>query len=142
MSISNEYDEIKFGKRSQNFFELSPFYFCTFEAYGKKWRTLVHFWVASYFKSNPDMMETIRNLDTPEKALRVGARYGLKSLGQVNPKDVLYAIQERFNQNDSIRNILLCTGLVYLRYDGVGYMAENNRYGKILMKVREIYAVE
>lgn len=142
MSLDKEYDEIKFGKASQSFFELSPYYFCTFEISGKKWRTLIHYWVASYFKRNPDMVETIRNLDTPEKAIRVGQKYGLKSFSQLNPKDILYAVQERFNQCDGIRNILLCTGLVYLNYDGVGFLAENNRYGKILMKVREIYADE
>ena len=142
MSISKEYDEIKFGMRSQMFFELSPFYFCTFEISGKKWRTLIHYWVASYFKNNMDMMETIRNLDTPERALRVGVKYGLLDFNQINPKDILFAIQERFNQNDSLRTLLLSTGSVNLVYSGKGYLAENNRYGKIIMKVREIYAIE
>ena len=88
------------------------------------------------------MVEMIRNLDTPEKALKVGARYGLLDFNQINPKDILFAIQERFNQNDSLRTLLLSTGSVNLVYSGKGYLAENNRYGKIIMKVREIYAIE
>lgn len=139
MSLSKEFDEVKFGKKSQMFFDLSPFYYCTFVVGGKKWRTLIHYWVASYFKPNADMVETIRNLNSPELALRVGKKYGLNSLSQIDPKDILYAIQERFNQNDMIRHNLLSTGDVYLLYDGDGFLAENNRYGKILMKLREMY---
>ena len=42
--LDKEYDTISFGMRSQMLFELSPFYFCTFEIGGKKWRTLIHYW--------------------------------------------------------------------------------------------------
>ena len=141
MSIEKDFDEVKFGKGSQMFFELSPYYFCTFEAGGKKWRTLIHYWVASYFK-NDDMKEIIRNLDTPDKALKVGKRHGFRDFDQVDAKNIIYAIQERYNQNDGLRTILLSTGSVNLIYDGIGFLAEKNRYGKILMKVREIYAAK
>lgn len=138
-SISREYDEIKFGRKSQIFFELSPYYFCTFTLHGKKWRTLIHFWVASFFKNNEYMRETIRNLQTPEMAINVARKHGFKDFNQINPKDILVAVQERFNQNDSLRIVLLSTGSVNLIYDGQGYLSEHNRYGKVLMKVREIY---
>lgn len=140
--LDKEYDTISFGMRSQMLFELSPFYFCTFEIGGKKWRTLIHYWVASYFRGNPEMMEIIRNLDTPEKAIRVGERHGLLDFNQINPKELILAVQERFNQNDSLRMVLLSTGLVNLEYRGKGFLADGNRYGKVLMKVREIYANE
>ena len=132
-------DVIVFGKRSQEFFELSPFYFCTFTIGGKKWRTLIHYWVASYFKNNMYLMELIRNQDTPHKAIMMGEHHGLYDMNQINPKDIIYAIQERFNQNDGIKSILLSTGYYYLKYDGTGFMANDNRYGRILMKMREIY---
>lgn len=135
-------DVIKFGKRSQNFFELSPFYFCTFVIDRKKWRTLIHYWVASYFKNSNEMREIIRNLDTPDRALRVGSKHGLESFSQIDSKEIIHAMQERFNQNDSLRSILLSTGLSYLEYDGPGFLADENRYGRLLMKMREIYAAE
>ena len=88
------------------------------------------------------MMEVIRNLDTPDSVIRVGRKYGLKDFSQLDSKDILYAVQERFNQNDSLRTILLSTGLTRLVYTGTGFLADNNRYGRILMKVRDIYANE
>ena len=133
------YDVIKFGKRSENFFELSPYYFCTYTVGGVKWRTLIHYWVASYFE-NSELQEVIRNLDTPEKVLYVGKRHGLSNLWQCNSKGILLPIQQRFNQCDGIRGILLATGGAQLIYSGDGFMAENNRYGRILMKLRDIYA--
>ncbi len=142
MRIDKEYDEIKFGMGSQIFFELSPFYFCTYTISGKKWRTLIHYWVASYFKSDDKMVEVIRNLDTPERAIAVGKKHGLNDFNQIDPREILYAIQERFNQNDSLRTVLLSTGSVNLLYSGSGFLADNNRYGKILMRVRDIYASE
>lgn len=135
-------DVIKFGKRSQSFFELSPFYFCTFVIGKKKWRTPIHYWVATYFKSSEDMMEIVRNMDTPDRALRVGAKYGLNSFSQIDSREIIYAMQERFNQNDNLRGILLSTGLSYLEYDGPGFLADQNRYGRLLMKMRDIYATE
>lgn len=138
--ISREYDEIRFGKKSQIFFELSPYYFCTFEIGGKKWRTLIHYWVASYFKSNPYMVEMIRNLQTPEMAINVAKRNGFTDFNIIDSRYILAAIQERFNQNDNLRLILLSTGDVNLVYDGTGFLRDNNRYGRILMKVRDIYA--
>lgn len=135
--MSEEY-EIKFGMKSQGFFELSPFYFCTYSIGGRKWRTLIHYWTASFFK-NDDMKEIIRGLDTPERALLVSKRYGLKDFNQVDSKVILTGIQERFNQCDGIRGVLLSTGLSTLVYTVPGFLSENNRYGKILMKVRDIY---
>ena len=132
--------EIRFGKRTQDFFELSPYHFSTFTIKGKKWRTLVHYWCASYFIANDYMKEMLRNTDTPEKALIIARKYGLKSFEQCAPKEILFSIQERFNQCDGVRSVLMCTGLTPLLYEGDEYLSGNNRYGKILMKVRELYA--
>jgi predicted NAD-dependent protein-ADP-ribosyltransferase YbiA (DUF1768 family) len=131
--------DIKFGRASQSFFELSPFFFCTYSIGGKKWRTLIHYWTASFF-NNDEMKDIVRGLDTPERAILVGKRYGLKDFNQIDPKIILTGIQERFNQCDGVRGVLLSTGDSNLIYTVPGYLSDNNRYGKILMKVREIYA--
>lgn len=131
--------DIRFGMASQGFFELSPFYFCTYSIGGKKWRTLIHYWVASFFK-NDEMKDIIRGLDTPERAILVGKRHGLKDFDQIDPKVILAGIQERFNQCDGLRIVLLSTGDSNLIYTVPGFLSSNNRYGKILMTVRDIYA--
>lgn len=131
-------DEIKFGKRSQQFFELSPYYFCTFIVGGKKWRTLIHYWIASYF-DNEYMKETIRNLSTPQMAINVAKKNGFIDFDQVDSKYIITGIQERYNQVDDLRLILLSTGLTRLVYDSTDFLGKDNRYGRILMKIREVY---
>lgn len=134
--------DIYFGLKSQRFFELSPYYFCTYEVSKRKWRTLIHYWCASYFSNNLYLYEDLRNADTPEKAIFIAKRYGLKDFDQCDSRKILYSIQERFNQSDSLRSALLSTGESTLIYTGGGYMGEGNRYGRVLMGVREIYATE
>lgn len=132
-------DRIDIRVKGQPFFELSPYYFCTFIAYGKKWRTLIHYWTAMYFE-NDFMVDYIRNQDTPYIALNVARHNGFKDFDQIDKKKLLYGIQERFNQNDVLRSILLSTGSSEIVY-GVGkdYLSRNNRYGRVLMRIREVY---
>ena len=137
-----EVDVIKFGKRAEGFFELSPFYYCTFVIGGKKWRTLIHYWCASYFVKSPDLQEVIRNIDKAERALFVARKYGMTDFDCCNSKRILLAIQERFNQSDGIKGILLSTGKAHLVYSIDGFLGKDNRYGRILMALRDIYATE
>lgn len=136
---------IDFGSKSLNFFELSPYYFSTFQVGGKKYRTLIHYWYATYFKDDEGIAEMIRNLDTPNKVILVGNRCGLGSLKQLDSKELLYGIQARLTQNKKVKDALMCTGNAYLNYIGskgyLGYLSEDNRYGKLLMKVRDIYSM-
>lgn len=132
-------DIINIGVKNQPFFELSPYYFCTFIVYGKKWRTLIHYWTAMYFKED-FMTDFIRNQDTPYIALNIAKHKGFKDFNQIDKKKFLYGIQERFNQNDSLRSILLSTGSSQIIYGtGHDYLSQDNRYGRILMRIREVY---
>lgn len=134
-----EYDSIIIGTREQPFYELSPYYFCTFKAYGKKWRTLIHYWTAMYF-DNEVMIDYIRNQETPHIAMNVARHNGFRDFNQIDKKKFLYGIQERFNQNDTLRSILLSTGSTNIIYgSGGSFLSENNRYGRILMRIREVY---
>ena len=137
--LDSEFDEITIGYKGQPFYELSPYAFCTFKARGKKYRTLIHFWLSTFFKDE-FMQDWIRNQDTPYIALNCARKKGFKDFSQIEPKWLIYGIQEKFNQNDNIRMVLLSTGSVNLKYAGSeGYLSENNRYGRILMRVREMY---
>lgn len=134
--------DIRFGSKAQPFFELSPYYFCTFELANRKWRTLIHYWCASYFSNNLYLYEALRNTDTPDRAIFVAKRYGLADFDLCDAHKILRSVQERFNQSDNLRSVLLSTGESTLIYSGGGYMGAGNRYGRVLMGVREIYASE
>lgn len=139
MSLDNEVDSIIIGYKNTPFYELSPTYYSTFIASGKKWRTLVHFWVANYF-SDEFMKDWVRNQDTYQMAINCARSKGFKDFNQIDSKYLIYGIQERFNQNDQLRNILLSTGSVQIVYGGAkNYLSENNRYGRMLMRIRELY---
>lgn len=132
-------DEIEFGLRGEPFFELSPYYYCTFTAYGKKWRTLIHFWCSMYFKDDYTR-EYIRNQGTPQVAYNCAKAKGFKDFNSIDVETFIYGLQERFNQNDQLRMVLLSTGSANLKFQGSkGYLSENNRYGKLLMRIREMY---
>lgn len=138
--VDNEFDEITIGYKNTPFYELSPTYYSTFSAMGKKWRTLIHFWVAMYFKNDDFMVDWIRNQDTPQMAINCAKKKGFKDFDQIDPKLLLYGLQERFNQCDTLRSILLSTGSVTIKYAGSkNFLSENNRYGRLLMRIREMY---
>lgn len=134
-----ELDEIVIGYKNQPFYELTPTAFCTFTAKGKKYRTLIHFWTSMFFKDE-FMQDWIRNQDTPQMAMNCASKKGFKDFNQIDPKLLLYGLQEKFNQNDTIRTVLLSTGSVTIKYAGSkGFLSEKNRYGRLLMRLREIY---
>ena len=132
-------DEIIIGMKNQPFYELSPDFFCTFVVGGKKWRTLIHYWTAMYF-SDDFMIDWIRNQDTIQMAINCAKKKGFKDYNQVDTRKMILGFQERFNQNDRLRFILLSTGEATIKYMGSrGFLSENNRYGRMLMRLREVY---
>ena len=132
-------DEIVIGYRKQPFYELTPTAFCTFIASGKKYRTLVHYWTSMFFDDD-FMRDWVRNQDTPQMAMSCAKKKGFIDFYQIDPKLIIYGIQEKFNQNDNIRLVLLSTGSANIRYAGSnGFLSDNNRYGRLLMRVRKIY---
>lgn len=127
---------IKFGKRSQPFFDLSPYHYRTFIIGNKKWRTLIHYWYASYF-IDEDYKEMIRNIDTPDGVIMRCKSLGVEDLNKVDSKYIINGVVQLLSQCIDIKNILYTTKGYELVYDGFGYLAEDNRYGKLLMKLRE-----
>ena len=139
MSLKDEFDELMIGYRNMPFYELTPTYFCTFTSNGRKWRTLIHYWTAMFF-SDDRMREWIRKQDTPQMAMNCASKKGFVDFHQVDPKVMIKGLQDRFNQNDNLRSILLSTGNIDIVYAGSkNFLSENNRYGRMLMRLREIY---
>ena len=86
------------------------------------------------------MRDWIRTQDTPQIAINCAKKKGFKDFNQIDPKYLINGMQAKFNQNDNIRMVLLSTGSVTIRYAGSkGFLSENNRYGRLLMRIREIY---
>lgn len=132
-------DEIIIGLRNQPFYELTPDFFCTFKIGGKKWRTLIHYWTAMYF-TDEFMIDWIRNQETVQMALNCAKKAGFKDFYQVPTDKIILGLQERFNQNDGLRSILLSTGVATIKYMGSrGFFSDKNRYGRMLMRIREVY---
>lgn len=134
-------ESIKFGRRIQPFFELSPYYYRGFTVDGKVWRTLIHYWCGSYFNDRY-LSDYICRLNDVNVVLAEGKRNGLEDFDKVPSDKILLGIKERFRQNDDLKLILMSTGNCTLVYDGVGFLADNNRYGRVLMKLRDRYNLE
>lgn len=131
-------NRILFGGKKQILYELTPYYYRTFEIGREKYSTLMHYWYTSYFKDE-NLREMIRNTDTVEHVIWKGKKLGIESVKQIDSKYVLNGIEARFNQNRDLRDVLLSTGNAELMYRGEQYLTEGNKYGKVLMRLREIY---
>lgn len=136
--MSSEFD-IVLGAKGSPFHELLPTYYCTFTAGGKKWRTLIHYWTAMFF-TNTYIQDWIRSQETPQMAINCAKNKGFTDFDKVDKRYMIYGLQERFNQNDWLRGILLSTGDSNIIYAGrKGFLSDKNRYGRLLMKIREVY---
>lgn len=132
-------DIINFGSSGQLFFSLSPYYYCKIESGGRNYKTLIHYWIAHSF-DDYSLRETIRSASSPARAIFIGRRYGIEDFDKVDSKIILTGLKLKFEQNKDILSELLSTGNAELVYTGTGYLSEGNRFGKIVMKLREIYA--
>lgn len=134
-------DRLIFGARKYEFFELSPWYFCTFVVGGKKYRTLIHYWLSMCFTD--ERSEFIRNTDTPENAVKRAKIWGVRNLCGLDKEIILKSVYERFNQNPGLIDILVCTGNCELVYcnDDMG-LFKNNQYGKLLEGLRGVFLGE
>lgn len=134
-------DKITFGNKSDEFFELSPWYFCTFNMYGKKYRTLIHFWAACTLDEG--QREYIRNAGEPLEAVRRAKMLGVSNFQGISKEVVLKSIYERFVQNTGIISTLLCTGECELVYRNSDYgISRNNEYGRVLEGLRRVFLSE
>lgn len=129
--------KIFFGRSTQIFYELSPYHARSFTCAGRTYKTLIHYWLSTLYP-NTGMKDMISSVWDVQKVIKLCNKQGFKDFNQVNPKEIVNGIQLLLTQHEDIKNILLSTGARTLVYDGLGYLAEDNRYGQLLMKIREI----
>ena len=102
----------------------------------------MHFWVCT---SIPDIkaQDDLRQIRDISKMMVKAGKLGFEGLESVNKGLFLMGIHEAFTQDERRGMILMSTGsaeLIYLAPKS--YLTENNRYGKLLMKMRHIIADE
>lgn len=115
----------------------------------KEWRTVEHYYQAQKFHNTQqdEIMEIIRNCDSPEKAAATGRnpQYRLRpDWDQVKQGIMTEAVWQKFTRHQDIQKILLDTGEEYLvensptdYYWGCGENGTGqNQLGRILMEVR------
>ncbi len=120
------------------FRELSPFYNSSNIVVGHiRYCSLVHYWLASRYS---DLNDSIYSFKTPESILNYcKKRYGFVDFGEVDNKNIISGVRYNLAQNMNIRDMLYSTYGFHLIFNGKGYLAENNRYGRLLEYIRDTY---
>lgn len=136
-------DKVSFGNRNQPFFELSPLYPSRFEMLNREWNSLMHFWVINSYLDikTQEVLFKIRSIDELLKtSYKIG---GTVHFEEMSNEVFLRSIHESFIQDEHRALILMSTGSAELIYNAPkSYLTENNRYGRILMRMRHIIAEE
>lgn len=137
-------NDLLFYSRSEQFFELSNFYFAGFQVDGVWWKTVEHYFQAMK-STNEDDRELVRNCPTPLLAKKIGRKIKLRSdWEQIKDGVMLRGLKEKFKQNVSLKMLLLSTGTLTLKERSPddmywGYKGRN-RLGELLMVVRDEFS--
>ena len=140
---------IDFYNREDPFYEFTNFYPCTrLNLDAKEWKTTEHYFQAQKFVGTPHV-EYVRKLDSPRSAFEYTRRPEVQKWvrpdwAKVKEEVMLKAVQEKFNQNQELGQLLIRTGDVKLfehtRNDKFwgdgGDRRGENKLGMILMQVR------
>ena len=135
-------EKIAFGNKNQPFFELSPLYYSTFELFNHRWYSLMHFWVINSI-SDIYVQKELMQIKSIEKMIISAKKSGFVDIDIIDKTSFLMSIHEAFTQDERRGMILISTGSAELLYNAPkSYLTENNRYGKLLMRMRHIIADE
>ena len=135
-------EKVSFGNKNQPFYELSPTYKSKFVMYNRTWDSLLQFWVVHTFEDY-DIQRKLLDIRGSNKMLSYAKKCGFIDLGSIDKELFLESIHEAFVQDKERGFILMSTGSAELIYNSSkSYLTENNRYGRILMKMRHIIAEE
>ena len=140
---------IDFYNREDPFYEFTNFYTCPkLNLDAKEWKTTEHYFQAQKFVGTPHV-EYVRKLDSPRSAFEYTRRSEVQKWvrpdwAKVKEEVMLKAVQEKFNQNQELGQLLIRTGDVKLfehtRNDKFwgdgGDRRGENKLGMILMQVR------
>lgn len=126
---------------------LSNFHPSPFQAGGRTWKTVEHFYQAMKF-TDERIRQEICNCATPGEAKRLGRKYKLRDDWEEIKQEVMeFALRRKFKPGSAMAARLRSTGDKHIqegnrwndRYWGVDLKTgegENN-LGKLLMKIRE-----
>jgi ribA/ribD-fused uncharacterized protein len=139
---------IEFYSSKPEFKEFSNFYSAPFTLDGKAWPTVEHYFQAAKFPGNPTYQEQIRQAKTAAQAKKLGASKEQKIREDWDAYRISVmekAVRAKFEQNESLRKMLLSTGNKELAeasptdyFWGIGKKKNGeNRLGKILMNLRK-----
>jgi ribA/ribD-fused uncharacterized protein len=139
---------IEFYSSKPEFKEFSNFYSAPFTLDGKAWPTVEHYFQAAKFPGNPTYQEQIRQAKTAAQAKKLGASKEQKIREDWDAYRISVmekAVRAKFEQNESLRKLLLSTGNKELAeasptdyFWGIGKKKNGeNRLGKILMNLRK-----
>ena len=137
MLIQDESNEIEFG--SSDFYrELSPFYNEIRLVSGYfRYSSLIHYWLACRYD---ELKGNMYSFKTPESIINhCKKRYGFVDFDEIDGKQLVSGVILSLKQNPSICDMLYTTSGYHLTFEGSGYLAENNRYGRLLEYLRDTY---
>jgi ribA/ribD-fused uncharacterized protein len=117
---------------------------------GKKWPTVEHYYQAHKYQGTDreDLMERIRNAETPELAAAIGRnpKHKPREDWDDRKREIMYrAVRQKFITHLDIQQILLDSGDVEIIEDSTvdyfwgcgGDRTGANHLGKILMQIRQ-----
>ena len=146
-------DPVLFYESHMPFYEFTNFFnYAPFELDGKRWRSSEHYFQAQKFILTP-VAEFIRQCaETPREAFQYSRQFSewQRSDWEDVKLDIMHkALLAKFSQNEWPRQLLVSTGkrkLVEHTYndsfwgDGGGHGQGSNHLGKLLEKVRTVFA--
>lgn len=138
---------IKFYSTADQWGEFSNFAHFEIRIDGKTWTTTERYFQAQKFPSDPQYQEKIRKANTPMIAARMGRdrKYPLRKDWESVKDQVMYkALQAKFTQHESLKELLLSTGDAKLieHTANDNYWADGgdgkgkNKLGLLLMRLR------
>ena len=133
-------DELEFGNK-ESFLELSPYYNSSNIVIGHlKYSSLIHYWLSTKYEA---VNNSLYSFKTPESVISFcKKRFGFKDFDEIDSKTIISSVIINLRQNKDIKDMLMSTSGYHLIFKGVGYLAEENRYGRLLEHIRDKYGQE
>lgn len=137
MLMQDKSNGVIFGN-TEFFRELSPFYNdSNIVSDYFKYSSLVHYWLASKYD---ELKGNMYSYKTPESIINYcKKRYGFRDFDEIDKTKLVTGVILNLKQNTMICDMLYTTSGFHLIFQGNGYLAENNRYGRLLERLRDTF---
>eukprot|EP00800_Vazella_pourtalesii_P004272 TRINITY_DN145_c0_g1_i16.p1 TRINITY_DN145_c0_g1~~TRINITY_DN145_c0_g1_i16.p1 ORF type:complete len:857 (+),score=109.51 TRINITY_DN145_c0_g1_i16:42-2573(+) len=149
VSTPTSTDAIRFFHEKDDLYPLTTFSMFRFKIADCVYRSLNHYFQAQKFTTSPEIYQSIINAPTPVEAINISQENAEEAIEDFNTdriKIMKTGLRARFEQNPRLKDLLIETGNKELIFDnkhdrfwGIGDGSGKNRFGKLLMKIREQY---